>query len=487
MIFVCAHKFHDSSFSYYFENNLRYFKFERFLQDKHFDIVGSYHYKIDLENFLISYFKKKYNSEFQRVDWVNKVHHRTHTYSVEILENKKIDAHVVIDGLGDNGDVWCSIFRDNKIVDQKLTSISGKSFGDGLMYTARSLNISGHGLDLVGKLMGLQSYGNIDQDHYEHILKYNMDNLGLAVRGVKENKPHPWVLANNDNLYAVDCSLSMQMKINIAHTIHFRIGELVLDFFEKHFKTDERIGYSGGVAQNVVWNTLLKKKYPNLIIYPHCSDEGLTLGQIELFRRTKSLPKFDLSKYPFMQSDQAPSNQPTIDTIYKTAKFLNEGKIVAWYQGHGEIGPRALGHRSILMDPRIQNGKNIINRVKNREFYRPFGASVLSEYAKEYFDLDFENPYMLYLGNTQKDNLKAITHIDGTCRAQTVNESFDYAFRKLLECFHELSGCPVLLNTSLNEAGKPIAGWIDNAMNLFKSTYIDVLVIGDTIYKKQHV
>ncbi|NDD59261.1 MAG: hypothetical protein EBZ47_08465, partial [Chlamydiae bacterium] len=164
-----------------------------------------------------------------------------------------------------------------------------------------------------------------------------------------------------------------------------------------------------------------------------------------------------------------------------------EGKIVAWYQGHGEIGPRALGHRSILMDPRIQNGKDIINRVKNREFYRPFGTSVLSEYAKEYFDLNFENPYMLYLGTTQKSNLQSITHVDGTCRAQTVNESFDYAFRKLLEFFHELSGCPVLLNTSLNEAGKPIAGWIDNAINLFKSTAIDVLVIGDTIYKKQHI
>jgi carbamoyltransferase len=111
----------------------------------------------------------------------------------------------------------------------------------------------------------------------------------------------------------------------------------------------------------------------------------------------------------------------------------------------------------------------------------------LQEYGKEYFDLDFENPYMLYLGTTQKDNLQAITHVDGTCRAQTVNESFDYAFRKLLEVFHELSGCPLLLNTSLNEAGKPIAGWIENAMNLFKSTDIDVLVVGNTIYKKQNV
>ena len=184
-----------------------------------------------------------------------------------------------------------------------------------------------------------------------------------------------------------------------------------------------------------------------------------------------------------MQEDEAPNTEPTLDTIYKTAKLLSEGKIVAWYQGHGEVGPRALGHRSILMDPRIPNGKDIINQVKNRESYRPFGASILSEYAKEYFDLDFENPYMLYLGTTQKSNLQSITHIDGTCRAQTVSPNTG-VFRTLLEQFFDITGCPVLLNTSLNEAGKPIAGKIQNAMNEFTSKPIDVLVVGNDILIK---
>jgi len=154
---------------------------------------------------------------------------------------------------------------------------------------------------------------------------------------------------------------------------------------------------------------------------------------------------------------------------------------VAWYQGNGEIGPRALGNRSILMDPRIPNGKDIMNKVKNREYYRPFGASILSEYAKEYFDLDFENPYMLYVGVTQKENLESITHVDGTCRVQTVKTGH---FRKLLEYFYELTGCPVLMNTSLNVSGKPISGHISDAMHEFNSKNIDVLVVGNEIYRK---
>ena len=157
---------------------------------------------------------------------------------------------------------------------------------------------------------------------------------------------------------------------------------------------------------------------------------------------------------------------------------------MAWYQGNGEVGPRALGNRSILLDPRIPNGKDIINTVKNREHYRPFGASVLSEFKKEYFDLDFENPYMLYVGKCQKENLKSITHVDGTCRVQTVNTG---VFRQLLQEFHAITGCPVLLNTSLNNAGKPIASTVASAMLEFNNGLIDVFIHGDKIYEKNGV
>lgn len=182
------------------------------------------------------------------------------------------------------------------------------------------------------------------------------------------------------------------------------------------------------------------------------------------------------------QSDQAPDTVPGLITIQRTAQDLKDGKIVAWYQGHGEVGPRALGYRSILFNPMISNGKDIINRVKKREEFRPFGASVLRKNAQEYFDMVGDDPYMQYISNVKVDYFPSITHVDGTCRVQTVEEN--YHFKRLLEAFYDLTFCPVLLNTSFNMAGKPIVGSVEEAKEVFYSTDIDVLVIGDTYIKK---
>lgn len=181
------------------------------------------------------------------------------------------------------------------------------------------------------------------------------------------------------------------------------------------------------------------------------------------------------------QHDIAPTEEPSIETISKVARYLADGKIVAWYQGHGEIGPRALGNRSILLNPRVPNGKDKINAIKRREDFRPFGASVLGEYATVYFEMDDKDPFMLYTSKVKR-YLPAVTHIDGTCRVQTVDN--EGVFRTLLEEFFTLSQCPVLLNTSLNLAGKPIAGSPEEAKQLFNTTPIDILVIGNEIYTK---
>jgi carbamoyltransferase len=244
------------------------------------------------------------------------------------------------------------------------------------------------------------------------------------------------------------------------------------------------VGFTGGVAQNVIWNTQLKNIYPNLKILPCTSDECLSLGMMEYLRQKYNLPKMHFSNFPFVESDESPKENPNLDTIIKVSEYLANGKIVAWYQGNGEIGPRALGNRSIFLDPRIHNGKDIINAVKKRESYRPFGASILEEYAKEYFDMNYFNPYMLYVGFSQKNNLPAITHVDNTCRVQTVSKQFPGFLRTLLEQFYRKTKCPVLLNTSLNLAGKPIAGSIEDAKTLFNTRPIDVLVIGNNIIVK---
>jgi carbamoyltransferase len=136
------------------------------------------------------------------------------------------------------------------------------------------------------------------------------------------------------------------------------------------------------------------------------------------------------------------------------------------------------------MRPDIPNGKDIINqKVKHREWWRPFGASVKQDKASKYFDLD-NSPYMLYTAKVLKDDLPSITHADGTCRHQTVTPEQNSVFYNLLDAFESKTGLPVLLNTSLNLGGKPIAGKIEEAVELFQNSEMDALCVGDELYVK---
>lgn len=512
---------HDLNVSYYDGNILHYIKLERYTQRKHYiywpesdydksilqiDTLGpriceylkchfsklQIDYKsIDalcLDSTLLKFnnivdnpdnsiLYSKYNDKIFIVD-----HHYLHALSCEIISDDAYDCSFVFDGKG--GNYSSALFRDDVRIDSTLAYTG--SLGIGITLLGKQLNIQGNFLDISGKFMGLQSYGNIDNIFLEHLRtsNYNLKNLGsIVIYGDK--------MYNLDTPMNSRCELKSGMfdisnyenKLDIAHTIHLYCEELLTEYFLQHAKSNEKISFSGGVAQNIIWNTKLKKIFPNLDVIPHCGDEGLSLGGIEFLRKFFRMPKIKLNNFPFSQSDEAPDSIASSNTISQVANFLSQGKIVAWYQGHGEIGPRALGNRSILMDPRIKDGKEKINKIKNREYYRPFGASVMLEYAAEYFDLHFENPYMLYIGKTLKPNLDSITHVDGTCRAQTVSKN-QGTFRLLLEEFNKITGCPVLLNTSLNISGKPIAGKIENAVEEFNRTDIDVLVIGDKILLK---
>lgn len=494
---IPANDHHDSSISYFDGEKLHYFKSERFEQVKHHHIKTKKDYVnylkniygIELEDFnqicfctfqndcvgLIpaDWYSLKYDSNVVQLD-----HHYAHSLSVKMFADEPANVSIVIDGQG--GDKSWVVYKNNILVEEGKVDICG-SFGHGMTYLGRTLNMTGPSLDYAGKVMGLQSYGKVDQTLLKKLQEYDEYSIGAK----KQDRTNftgvdPFVVSQ---LFSLEnCINSKDNILDWIATVHHRCGEIILDLFKKHASPDDVIYYSGGVAQNVIWNTKLKKHFKNLIIMPHCGDEGVSLGGIEYLRQKHNLPKIQLDNFPFSQNDESPKTNTQKDTIKKVATLLSEGKIVAWYQGHGEIGPRALGNRSILMDPRIKGGRDIVNRIKNREYYRPFGASILSEFKKEYFDLDFENPYMLYVGTTMKSNLEAITHVDGTCRAQTVSEPGH--FRSLLEEFYKITGCPVLLNTSLNNSGKPIAGHIQNAIDEFNNTTIDVLVVGNEIYQK---
>jgi len=172
------------------------------------------------------------------------------------------------------------------------------------------------------------------------------------------------------------------------------------------------------------------------------------------------------------------------------AKKLGDQKIIGWFQGGAEFGPRALGNRSILTAPFPKEMKDILNsRVKFREAFRPFAPSVLSEFTNEYFDIKQESPHMLIAVNVRNEKISkipAVVHIDNSARIQTVNKSNNPRFTKLIESFYDETGCPILLNTSFNVKGQPMVNSPEDAVKCFLSTNIDILAIGDFIVSKDN-
>jgi carbamoyltransferase len=170
------------------------------------------------------------------------------------------------------------------------------------------------------------------------------------------------------------------------------------------------------------------------------------------------------------------------------AKLIADGAIVGWFSGGAEYGPRALGNRSILCDARQPGMKDILNsRVKHREMWRPFAASVLSDHVSEHFDLDIESPFMLVAAPVREHKQKeipSVTHVDGTCRIQSVTRDANPAYRELIEEFYLQTGCPLVLNTSFNLGGEPIVESPRDAIDSFLRTNMDYLVLENMLVSK---
>ena len=184
----------------------------------------------------------------------------------------------------------------------------------------------------------------------------------------------------------------------------------------------------------------------------------------------------------WVQDDEAPIDEPSVYTLVEVSQLLAEGKVVGWYQGNGEVGPRALGNRSILFNPMLKDAKEKVNAIKKREWWRPFGASVLEDKAAQFFDLPVSR-HMLFNSNVLYSGIPGVTHVDGTCRHQTVPDN-DTPIQWLLTYFELETGVPILLNTSLNQKGKPLCSTIQQALDFFRATKMDALCVGDTLYKK---
>jgi carbamoyltransferase len=257
-----------------------------------------------------------------------------------------------------------------------------------------------------------------------------------------------------------------------------------------------RLCLAGGVALNSVANMRIKDLpfIKDLFVQPAASDRGLSLGCALQCAFEEGEPVGSSLKHAYfgptyteerMKKDldiAGVSYQAVADPAKEAATLLTQGKIVAWFQGRSEFGPRALGHRSILADPRLPDIKEQVNaRVKFREAFRPFAPAVLEEMAPDIYEMDGPSPFMTVTVRVREpwvSRLPGVTHVDGTARVQTLNALHNDVFYELVAHFHELTGVPVVLNTSFNIKGQPIVESPADALSTFFGSGIDVLFIG---------
>lgn len=266
-----------------------------------------------------------------------------------------------------------------------------------------------------------------------------------------------------------------------------------------------RLCLAGGVALNAVMNHRIRSAgiFEELYVPPAPHDAGTSVGAAlllwhEQFGTRERQVIADAYWGPEYVEEEIESALQSAGVAYErmsdpeaqAAAYVAQGRVVGWFQGRMEFGPRALGNRSILADPRDPTIRKIVNqRVKSRELYRPFGASVPIEFAPDYFDLASPSPFMLEVCRVlpkRQSELQAITHVDGTCRPHTVERRTNERYWRLLLELKRLTGHPVALNTSFNIAGEPIVCSPTDAVRCFMRSGIDVLIIGPYAAKKEN-
>ncbi len=389
------------------------------------------------------------------------------------------------------------------------------------------------------KLMGLAPYGKpIYVDKILKIIDIKKD--GSFRLDQKYFNYATGLTMTNDNFHKLfgqpprkpDEEKLSQFHMDIACSIQEVIEDIMIKIvksIKKQFKVDN-LCLAGGVALNCVANgKILKQKiFNNIWVQPAAGDAGGSLGAALAMWHIEDNNNREINKYDDMQGSYLGpefsqneienilnklgakfSTLDEEDLINKTAKKLSEEKIIGWFQGRMEFGPRSLGSRSILADPRSEHmQKNLNLKIKYRESFRPFAPSVLREDVEKWFDIQTESPYMLMVANVKKSiqfevtnqqenlfgieklNIKrstipAVTHVDYSARIQTVSERTNKKYYKLIKNFKELTDCSVLINTSFNVRGEPIVNTPEDAFNCFMGTELDYLVIGNCFLDKK--
>ncbi len=347
-----------------------------------------------------------------------------------------------------------------------------------------------------GKLMGLSAYGH-NSENLNKII--NSSDFWYKDFGNKNNNmllnvdKYPELKLNEKNYeQLIDLSFATQKKFEKDY----------LNFINKKFDKNlsGNLIITGGTGYNVVNNFKLKKEFKNIYVDPICGDEGNSIAACQFFLK-KSNPKIKFDKltnlfignqydHDIQLNDKEFLSKKT--TTSEIVELLKNGNIIALYQGRSEGGPRALGNRSLLMDARIKNGKEIMNKIKKREWFRPFACSILKEEVHNWFDLAGleESPFMMYAVQANKhvnEKISSVIHVDNTCRVQTVTEKYNKILYSLLKLFYERTNTPILMHTSFNLAGDPLVETPEDALNTLKNSELKYIYFADKdllVYKK---
>lgn len=347
-----------------------------------------------------------------------------------------------------------------------------------------------------GKIMGLSAYGS-DLEFKDHHRQYQMSKDLYY-----DNVPYVTFTQNFEN------SFRFTNANEKAYIIQKNFELALLDYateLKNEGYLEDNVCLSGGSFLNVLGNSVLKESglFSDIHVPPCPNDVGLHFGAacfgqfkknepIELPENIALLGKEYTEEEIEVVLKETEVNYEKYDNFEELCEFaavkLSGESIIAWFQGRSEFGPRALGSRSLLMHPGPAENKDIINsRVKHREYWRPFAGIILEEHLTDYFNEDFNSPYMLYsltVKDGREEELGAITHKDGTCRIQTVNNKMNEKVTTLLNKFKDVTGIPAILNTSFNDNGEPIVESPQDAVRSFQNMDIDYLVIGNFVVRK---
>jgi carbamoyltransferase len=432
----------------------------------------------------------KSGKTWKKMRYIN--HHLAHAASTARFSGFRESVVISLDGVGENNAGLFGYFRGGKIYKIKTVPMN-QSLGWLYGNTTEICGFKKHSHE--GKLMGLAAYGNVKPELLRGIAELREG--GYLLRG-------GWVkrLEKRFKRGKRDEEIGQEHK-DLAATVQNFLEEAVARVAKNlHQETKIRnVSLAGGVALNCDMNAkiIALDCFDNIFIQPAVNDAGTALGaaaEVYFQETEKSCEKLAHAYFgPDYSSEkieeifkESKLKYRKISGISEVAKMLIEGKIVGWFSGRMEFGPRALGGRSILANPALPGMKDKINNfVKHREDWRPFAPSILKEYAEQYFEDYYPSPFMLLTFKTRsekKQDVQAAIHVDQTARVQEVSKETNPRYHELISEFHKISGIPALLNTSFNDRGEPICMSPKDAIRIFYSTGLDALVIEDFIIEK---